>query len=258
MEQTLIWTFARENDRDAVADDFLSLMKGDRSKAFTRAKARSNLSREWWVPIVLGLAVAGAVSFLNQIGEIRSGSWSPVLSAMVLFGGVTAAFGYLHMFRRSRYGGSPSDFSKQNAMDWAMGLELGATTTADESGVRLKSGPVEISLPWESMDRLVCDTHAILLVGGGQAIFLPARLIQPEGSHERALAQIREWYEASGRGDVTRIVTHLKGHDYACENCGYNLRDCATASCPECGFRINVLAVEAAAKKSQSDTVRGS
>lgn len=250
MERTLTWIFNRENDRDAVADDFFSLMKADRSSAVTRSRTQSMLRREWWVPIVLGLAVAGAVSFLHQIDEIRSGSWPPVLSAMVLLGGATAAIGYLHLVRRSRYGASPSDFSKQNAMDWAMGLELGATTTADESGVRFKSGPLEISLAWESVERLICDKRAIVLVGGGQAIFLPSRLIQPEGSHDQAIAKIREWYEASGRGDVTRIATHLKDHDYACENCGYNLRGCATASCPECGFRINVVAVEAAAQKS--------
>lgn len=37
---------------------------------------------------------------------------------------------------------------------------------------------------------------------------------------------------------ASQIVSFLASHDVGCPSCGYNMRDCTTSTCPECGQEL--------------------
>lgn len=247
MDRTITWTFEREEDRSEVADDLVRLVMSDRSKQEIRNARRQAVRREWYLPLLWGLAVIGALSLVIHWVDLRRGApWSPLLSILLFFGAFSGLLVCLVGLRERRFYSEHWRQTRMAAATWAATYECGSSVTLGPDGIRVQDQHYQLTLRWTWLYRVAVDSRGILLLGsGGLRVFLPSRLLQNGATHSEAVETINKYYEALGQSDVARITECLRGRDFKCENCKYNLRNASSAFCPECGFRINVLVVEA-------------
>jgi hypothetical protein len=252
MDRTITWTLSKEEDRSEIGDDLVRLVMADQGKKSIRDARRRAVRREWCMPFIWGLAAIGAVFAIALFEAIRGSSGPHLAWAVVLFvGACGVAYGIWGHFRSQRFYGEFWQQTRQYATLVSSTLRVGSEVSVGPDGIRMRGSDLEFFVAWTWPRRVVVDKGGILIIGEGAAtIFMASRGLQDGVTHAQAVETINAYYEASGRSDVARITECLRGRDFRCENCKYNLRNASSAFCPECGFRINVLEVEAATENS--------
>lgn len=252
MDRTITWTISREEERSEIGDDLVRLVMADQGKKSIRDTRRRAIRREWFMPLIWGLAAIGAAWAIGLVAEVRTGVPRQLVWSAVLFiGAWGAAYGVWFHFRSQRFYGEFWEQTRHHATLWSSKLQIGSELVVGSDRICVRERDLKVCVAWTWLRRVVVDKGGILVLGeSGMTIFMASRCLQGGATHAQAVETINAYYEASGRSDVARITECLRGRDFKCENCKYNLRNASSAFCPECGFRINVFEVEAATENS--------
>lgn len=100
---------------------------------------------------------------------------------------------------------------------------------------------------WSGLSRLLETEQQLLLrrIDSGMFI-LPKRVFDNESEMREIIQFVRKRLAQSPTSDVSMIADYLRGRDYQCPVCRYNLRDYQGENCPECGAILDALTVPSA------------